>query len=639
MKSYKALEVALLSLGVLQSPLLLADEPAATAENNSEKIVVTANRMETPVDQVATSVTIIDQDDIKKRGKDQVYEILRNLPGITVNNQGGIGRKTSVFVRGTDGDKVLVLIDGIKMNDPLSPNRDFNFGTLSLDNIERIEVVRGAQSVLYGSDAIGGVINIITKKGSKSQPTRLGAEVEYGTYKTYQARGNAIGSQNGLNYSLSAELKSSDGYSAADNALGNTETDSYSLKTVSGKFNAQPAEALDMTLTARYSHSLFDMDTYGGANGDDPNSKSEEKRFYSRLEAKGRGLQSWEPKVAVSYALEKREDKNDADTANPSPSHGNYNGTRIQAEAQNMFVLNEANTLHLGVEGEREQGDFSEEYFNTPYSFDTRGTNIFGAFAQHKYLSSSLFSSTGIRYDKHQVSGSRVTYRLAPGYRIEATGTTFKGSLGTGFKTPSLYQLYSSYGSTNLKAETSLTYDLGIEQKLGGEALVVSATYFNNQLENLIGSGPGFVYYNINKAKTEGLEFSAHSKLGGAWSGKLIYTYLRTKDETTGLELLRRPRHQASVQANYDFSESGSATLYWRFTGTRQDLDVTDTINYTAKKTMSPFSVLDLSASTKLGGNFQVFGRVENILDTKYQEIDGYGTAGRSFFVGLRTEI
>jgi len=604
----------------------------ATDEKPTQ-VVVTANRLNTSEENVASSFTVVTSEEIKRTQKTTVSEVLRDVPGLTVSNSGGTGKITSVFIRGMKAEHTLVLLDGIQMNDPMDAGRAFDFGNLCTDNIDRIEVIRGAQSVMYGSDAIGGVVHIITKKGSG--PPHGAVEAEYGAYRTQRAQAEASGGDEKFNYSLSASALATEGFSAADENEGNSEKDGARLATMSARIGGMPINKLDVDVVTRYSDGKFDIDANGGKGGNDPNYKAADEQFYSKIETTSYHFGFWEPILGFTYSNNKKTTDNDPDAVNPAASHTAFNSSRRKFHLQNNFLLNAFNTVTVGAETQREQGTSMTDFGSGVTNRDD-GASLSGVFAQHQFESESLFSSMGARWDSHERFGSQATYRIAPGYKIQATGTTLRATFGTGFKAPSLFQLFSSYGDPGLRPERSTSYDIGIEQKFEKPKIKVGITYFGNQLNDLINYDFATQKYkNISKLKTHGVELTTAVEILTSLAISLNYTYTDAIEEDTGLRALRRPLHQASSSLIYKPLEQLETSLLVQYAGNRPDIDA---VTF-ARTEMPGYTLFGLTSSYFLAKDLKLFARFENLLNTRYQAVNGYGTAGRSLYVGLRKEL
>ena len=608
------------------------------AQNDTvEEVVVTATRIEIPASEVGSSVTVIPGSQIEEQQKSTVLEVLRTVPGLNVVKRQGA---TSVFMRGAKSEHTLVLIDGIEMNDPISPGRAFDFSYLTVDNIERIEIIRGPQSTLYGSDAIGGVINIITKKGKGAPGGFVSAEA--GSYNTFSEKAGISGGSSLANYSLGISRLDTDGISAADKDDGNHEDDGLENTEVSARVGITPGDGFDLDVLLRWIDTDADIDNSGGPGGDDPNYTTQTRQLYFRSQASLVLLDDlWEQKLGFSLTDYRREGHNDTDADHLDDlSRDSYDGKIVKFDWQHNLYLHETNILTLGVETEEEKGgsDYYSESVWGPYSStfaeETARTN--GYYLQDRItLWDSLFTTLGARVDDHSRFGTQTTYRVTTAYRIRQTGTTIKGSYGTGFKAPTLYQLYSVYGDETLDPEESIGWDVGIEQTISGGIVTVGATYFNNNFDDLIDYDTGLSkYVNITEARSQGVELFAALVPMDDLTLRASYTYTDTQDKATGEDLLLRAKNRFGLNVNYRLLERANVNLEITYAGKRYDNDFS---TWPATLvSLDPYTLVNLAASYDLTGNIQLFSRVENLFDEEYEEVNGYGTAGVSAYGGLK---
>jgi vitamin B12 transporter len=632
----------LVILHLLPVTFALAEERTTTLE----EIVVTATRIEGPVEEVASSVTVITKKDIESKKAKTVPEVLKSVPGLDISQSGGSGQLTDIFIRGAKTEHTLVMIDGVEMNDPISPGRSFDFAHLTVDNIERIEIVRGPQSTLYGSDAIGGVINIITKKGEGKPKFFISGEG--GTYNAFSEVAGFSGGTKWVNYSLGISHLYTKGFSAANEKYGNTEKDGYENTSLSARVGVTPMECLDIDFIMRYIDAETDLDTKGGPGGDDPNYVSRSKQLFLRTEGSlllFKGL--WEQKLGFSLSNHDRDYRDDKDAQHPDDSSkGLYNSKMWKVDWQHNLYLHKTNTLTTGIEYEEERGE-SEYSWESAWGpgenvFPEKIANIKGAYIQDKIvLYESFFTTLGIRLDDHSRFGSEFTYRIALAYLFKKTGTKIKVTHGTGFKAPSLYQLYAPatewgpIGNENLNAEKSKGWDAGIEQHLFQNRLTFGATYFWNDFEDLIDFDWAKGYINIAKAHTEGAEIFVSARPVEDLTIRASYTYTDTQDKETGQRLLRRPLNKGSLNLNYLFLEKGNVNVDIIYVGKRDDVDP-DTYE---RVKAGDYTLFNLAASYDITKNVQVFGRVENLFNKEYEEVKGYGTPGFSIFGGIKLSI
>lgn len=617
------------------SPESLAAEDTASVRA-TETIVVAANRVATSLGQVATSTTIVTAEEIERRQLRTVSDVLRSVPGVDVVRSGGLGGNTVVFLRGANSEHTLVLIDGVEANNPITPNRAFNFADLSTENIERIEIVRGAQSTLYGSDALGGVINVVTRRGSGAPSGDI--TFEGGSYTTFTERASFRGATESMDYSLGLTRTDSGGISAADARDGNSEHDRYGLTGLSARLGSSLTENLEVAATARYEAGRSDIDDRGGVGGDDPNRRVRNENLFTRGQAT---LQLFDGDIeqiwGVGYADQRFDDDNDPDPVRPNDRlRSNYDGHRLKFDVQNNVRLSDDLRFVLGLETEDEEGSSTFRSTSDFGPFDSflaeRSVRTSGAYAQVVGgLVDELGASVGVRVDDHAEFGSEVTWRVAPTYTF-STGTKVAATVGTGYKAPSLFQLYSQFGFDALEPEESLSLDASIEQALG-QSVTVGVTWYRNDFDNLITFDPTtFIFANIAAATTHGIESFVDADLGGGVSGRVTYTYLDSEDQATDDQLLRRARHKAGFDLRGEPVAGLVASIGGVLTGVREDNDFSTFP--AARVTLPSYLVINLALEYAVSPRTKVFARVDNLFDREYSEVLGYGSLGAAGYAG-----
>ncbi len=643
-----ALPLAALLLIYFFAPALISqdsnDSNPSTIDKSNEyqyqldELVVTATKVETPTKEVGSSITVVTSKQIEEQQKSTVLEVLRSVPSLDVVQNGGMGRMASIFIRGAKSEHTLVLLDGVEMNDPMSAGRSVNFADLTVDNIERIEVLRGPQSTLYGSDAIGGVINIITKTG-KGKPSGS-FSLEGGSLNSTRERGRFSGGTALINYSVGFSRQDTDGISAVQGS--NHEKDGYGNTSVSGKLGVTPAHNFAIEAIYRRTQAKSDLDNTGD---DDPNYITTDTSNFLRTQMQlSLFSDKWNQRIGFSLTNIERGDRNDIDTAHPkSSSLSSFSGRMYKFDWQNNFNIHRTSALTLGLETEEENGksDYSSQSAYGPYTstFIEKSARTTGFYALDQIkLWGAWFTTVGVRVDDHTKFGTQSTYHLASAYVFERAGTKIKGSYGTGFKAPSLYQLYSSYGDQNLKPEESTGWDIGIEQSFIGEKLKGDFAYFNNDFENMVDyNAATYRYSNVAKAKSHGVELSASLRATELLTFRGSYTYTKTEDKATGLELLRRAKNKFGFDANHRFGENGNINLNLIYVGKRADMNYAT--RPTTRLTMPGYMVTNLAASYGLTKNFQIIGRIDNLFNRDYQEVVGYGTPGICAFGGIEASF
>lgn len=603
-----------------------AEENSVNSNNPKlGEVLVTATKIEGHQSETGSSTTVITEEEIINSGKRDVMAVLQEVPGISIMQNGSFGGSASLHIRGTNSGHTLVMIDGVEVNDPMVSDRSFDFAHMLTDNIERIEIVRGAQSTLYGSDAMGGVINIITKKGKGD--LNVEASLEGGSYKTFKETFGLSGSGEKLHYAFNISRMDTDGISKATNGV---EDDGYENTTFSTRLGYMPTENMDIDFIFRSIDAEYDYDD--GANQDDPNKEGWWKNKTAKLSLDHTINTVWDHKISLSYAETKREYKDSVDEIDDGPyenSHNWFNGESKKVEWQNNFYFADWSTTTAGFEYEEESG-FADG-INSWDSFARQKMSNKGYYIQNQFkFNKNLFITPGVRLDDNERVGNEVTYKISGSYLVNSTGTRFKANWGTGFKAPSLYQLYSSYGDPTLQPDEGKTFDIGFDQALLSNKMTLGAVYFSNKFKSMIGFDMDtYTYMNIDNAEMEGVEISGSYMPFDALSFSANYTYTRTEDNDTGKELTRRPKNQANFNMNWAYNEKGNVNLSVGYIGNRWN-DTENTIK------MESYSTVDISSFYNLNSNIKLFGRVENLFDEDIQQIQGYSATGISAYGGVK---
>ncbi len=607
-----------------------------------DEIVVSATRTATTHKELASSVTVIGSDKIENSRHNLLSDLLRAIPALDIVQVGGTGGQTSVFMRGANSNHTLVLIDGIEALDPISPAKFFDFATLSPENIERIEVLKGPQGTLYGSDAIAGVISIFTKRGSGRPGLSLSSEA--GSFGTFR---NSISSQGGnglFNYSLSFSRLNTDGISAASTSDGNNEKDGFKRNSLSTRLGFIPFENSSVDFFVRYLDAKSSIDNFGGIGGDDPNNTLNREELFVRGQVKFLLLESIsEQTIGLSYTRFNRDNTNNFDEDHlESMGWSNSKGTLLKFDWQSNLYTHENNTVTFGVESENEIGSSDRLDVSTsgsfPSTFLEKNAQTTGLFVQDQFNTGDhFFSSAGIRYDKHDKFGSKVTFRIAPSLFI-TENLKIKSVYGTGFKSPSLFQLYSNFGDENLSAEDSKGMDIGLELYGLSNRLSAGATYFRNDFENLIDFDSGtFTYQNISEAKTEGLETFLNYIHFSGLELSISYTYTNTEDGNTGAPLIRRAKNKFNVSSSFRLSDKSQLNATLIGIGKRDDFDFS---TFPANRVvLDRYLLVNLSASHMLSGNLQLFGSIDNLFDENYTVATGFDTYGIGTHGGIKVSF
>lgn len=607
-----------------------------------DEVVVTATRTPTTNAQVGgSSVTVITAQEIEAKQQLTVEEVLKSTPGLTVVSNGGLGTNTSVFIRGADSKNTLVLVDGIMFNDPSEANRGANLANLTTDNIERIEIVRGPMSVLYGSNATAGVINIITKKGIGRPGYYLGGEAgSYGTWKSY---GGASGSEERFNYALNLSRTESQGFSTADDkndriphANGTTsEKDGWRNSTFSGKVGFSLTPVFDVSAVARYMDSRVDLDSPVSGYLQDNRVGSPKDKYIDSKELLSKfNLHNKFMDKQLDADLYYQHTGKERDIITDS-GRSFYNGDSSEVGWQGTVTPFKANTVTLGLSYFAEQMDSSGD----ATVIDKQTANVTSSWLQDQIsLGESMNVVVGARLDDHDRFGSAETYRISPSYMFAATGTTLKGAYGTGFRAPSLFELYApTYGNSALEAEKSTGWDAGIEQELLGEKLTIGITYFQTTFDNLIqfDSTTSKYIQATGESTSQGVESFVRLNPSRSLEVTLAYTYTDTED-AKGTRLTRRPLNKASLSTAYRFSEKLRTNVELIWFDERDENATAKDKNGNRVYTLAPYTLVNLAGSYALTASLDVYGRIDNFFNEQYEEAWSYATPGLSCYGGLK---
>ena len=611
-----------------------------------KEIVVSATKTSAPKFTIASSVSVIDSAEIANSNKTTAMELLQNQYGISFTSQGGRGNLSQIYIRGGEPRHTLVQLDGIEMNMPNDPNNVFDFTDLSTDNIERIEILRGPQSTLYGADALSGVINIISKKGN-GRPS-ISFLTEGGTYNSYKGMMNISGSKEIFNFSISLSREKIDGFSSANLKFGNTEKDGSSRYNINSRIGLSLTKNFSLNLYALFTKAETNFDQFGGKFGDDPTYIYNLEQGAYKLEGNLSLLDGlWSQKFGISFIKNLRKYKFDPSTFNTATSRSFYDGRKTKIEWQNNFKITN-NLITLGMETEQETANSDYLWYNNSFSFKSilpeSKMRTTGIYVQDQInVENKLYTSVGIRYDNHQKFGSIVTYRIAPAYIFWKSSTKIKFTYGTGFKAPSLFNLFDpAFGNQDLNPEKSKGWDAGIEQYLFNSNLFLGLTYFSNSFENLFGTDNNFRTINIGKAETKGIEFYATYKPNKKIRFNFNYTYTNSKNKDVNsteynLELLRRPQNKATI--SFDYKLNSIFNIYSDISYFDIRIDKNFSTYPIQRVTLESYILSNLSVNAKIFKNFTIFGKLNNLFNTDYEEVYGYGTAKRSGYFGLKINL
>jgi vitamin B12 transporter len=625
------------------SPLARAQEatPSPTpGESQVEEIVVSATRIDTPVEQVGSSVTVVTDDEIARNQQRTLPDVLETVPGLNVVQAGGPGAQTSVFTRGTNSNHTKVIIDGIDVNDP-SGTGGFDFGQVLTWDLARVEVLRGPQSSLYGSDALGGVINLVTKKGD-GPPTFTGS-LEGGSFDTFNQAGSASGSIGRFNYAVNVQHFVADSTPVTPLELlppgRKRNDDSYENTTFSTRLGYDFTDDFGISGVVRYTNSdLFftgdDFSVFPSVPAAEQSEQSADQIF-ARGEAHlalFNGI--FKNSAGLAYTYYDTETQ-EPDTGFGVPPPNASRGDRIKFNWLGTITLAKNYTLLLGVE------DQNDRLIDSPISAENANAAGFGELQTE--VVHNLYATASVRYDANERFGGKTTWRVAPVYIMPTIGTKLKATYGTGFKAPTLTDLFVSFpafgffANPNLQPEESEGYDAGFEQPLFDEHVRFGATYFHNDITNLISNNATFTtLINVGKATTQGVEAFASYSWNDRFELRADYTYTEATDEDTGLELLRRPKNRASLTASWRPIPKLLLATTMVYVGPQ--VDGNRSFSITRLRTDS-YYVANLAAQYEVTKYLTVFARATNLFDEHYQDPTGFEHPGFGIYGGLRVNL
>ena len=612
----------------------------------TREVVVSATKTPIPISQTTSAVEVITAEDMKKQNLRTIVDALRLAQGLAVFSNGGPGTSSTIRIRGGSDTQTLVLIDGAIVNSGTLGSYDF--AHLTTDNIERIEILRGAQSMLWGSDAMGGVINITTKKGQG--PLTVGGFVEYGSFATLREGGSVSGKQGLVDYSLSLSRWDTSSFSAVNYRRGAAERDSYRNWQGSGRVGVDLPYDGRLDFNFRWINADVALDNLSAtAPADVFGSKLRSQQlmfsgsYYQPLTS------WWSQKLTLSRSQEGSlflpgTLQRDLATGALSTPFGSENETRVlsnRIEWQHDFRVTDMLLLSAGYQFREQQGENDSGLSNRVLSSNA-------GFAQAQFnLRDRVFATAGVRQDSYNVFGDATTYRLTGGYLHKETDTKLRASYSTGFRAPTMNELnFPNFGNPLLGPEKSQSMDVGIDQFLFSKHLKLSGGFFWNRYRNLIVttndpvfcapfSTFGFCPQQIGDASTKGWEagltysYSSDSPFLKGVVVQAQYTNTLTQDLDTATRLPRWPVDQWSMLISYQPIEPLWVTFSGRYVGSR--------FNTTGERqNLRAFDVWSLAATYDVTKMFQLYVRAENLFNEKYEEIASGGTPIRSIFGGLR---
>jgi vitamin B12 transporter len=629
-------------------PVVAARAAGAGSADPLDLVVITATRANQGVraDLLATSFTILQPEDFEQRQTRYVSDILRDVPGISVSRSGSLGGLTQVRIRGSESNHTLVMIDGMKASDPYFG--EFDFATLIADDIARVEVLRGQQSALYGSDAIGGVINYITLSGREAPGGRV--RMEAGSFGTKEASARYAGVSGPFDYALSGGYSDVDGFPVSRFGSRDVGTQNGA---VSGRFQYTPSETLRFKAIARYSHTRADTDaqdfnfppgpSYGFVIDSDDYYKN--RAFYGLVRGE---LDTFDARWTHAVTAQ------GVDAARDSFARGAFdfgdNGKRVRYSYESTFRLGGdrfAQTLTAAFDHEREEFQNLGAFLLPAQAINHAITNKGIVLQYDARIDDRIGLGAAVRHDANDRFDNDTTYRVQASFRV--TGSTrLRAAAGSGIKNPGIFELFgfdpgTFIGNPGLKPEKSRGWEVGVDQSFADRRALVGVTYFSSRLTDEIfttfvpptfDASPG----NRSTDSTQkGVELFAQARVAQSWRVDASYTYLDSKEN--GVEEVRRPPHIGSLNVSWRAPEDrAGVALTVRYNGSTNDNNFT-LVSTSPFVRLSSYTLVNLGADFRITDNVQVYGRVENLLNENYEDVFTYRSAGRGAFAGARVSF
>ena len=624
--------------GFLVPDLSFSQQRAASSEVRTlDPVVVSATKTPISLRRVTSAVEVLTEQDLTERNIKTLVEVLRLSPGLAVFQNGGPGGQANVRIRGGNARQTLVLIDGAIVNS--ATTGAFNFAHLTVDNVEKIEIVRGAQSTLWGADAMGGVVNITTKRGRG--PLKAGGFFEYGSFNTLREGGHVSGGKGPVDFSLTLSRWDTTGISQSNYRRGASERDAYRNWQASSRIGVALPSDGRLDVNFRWWNSSLNIDNSFGPS-DVIKARNDSEQFIFSGTYRQPLTDWWTHVLTLSRSQEALLNvhgirQRNVTTGTWEVFSRDPNTIRVLAnriESQQDFRLNQYVTLTMGYQFREQTGKNDS---SSPSSFSEKIVSSHAGFSQVQLsLFDRFFATAGVRHDGYNTFGDATTYRVTGGYLVKETNTKLRGSYATGFRAPTVNELFwPGFGNPTLQPERSQSFDLGVDQFVFDDGVKISVGYFWNRYRDLIVSPPpNYLIGNVHSAKSQGWEVGIDLLLARdqPWMKRLElkghYTMTLTRNLVTGIRLRPWPVDQAGLSVRYQPIDPLSMTLDFRFVGERPD-----------PQRLGSFDVLNLAVTYDVSERIEAYVRVDNLLDEEYEEILFYGTPGRSIFGGIRVNV
>ena len=630
---------------------------AAIAQQQQSTIpdtIVTGTRIPTPAERVPATITVITRREIQERGYQTLAEALAPVPGLRIARLGGLGQPASAFVRGTNARHVLVLLDGVPLNDVSDPNGAFNFGGELLFDLERIEVLRGPASALYGSAAIGGVINLVTRRAPRDRAFVPYGEFAGGTQDTMRAGLGAVGTVGAYDYLLSGQSLSTKSFNAIAPRLTDiNERDGFRGAFTTARLGWTPVEGTRFEGLLRWQQNNIGLDDIPR---DDPNYSGENRRWFGQLRGESRLFDgAWTTGLRLATTEDRRRFVNLPDLLSTSTADDLYHGSRTTLDWGNSVVLPALGPLADGALGfgvthfaEEAESASGSPVFRTTVDAVQHATAGY-ATLQYRLLN-RLDMTAGLRHDATTGFTEATTWRLGAVLALPEIASRLRASGGTAFAAPSLFQRFGIIGSffrgnPDLQPERAIGWEVGGETDLpafGRPAFATTyALYFQNRVRDLITFNPAFdTLVNVDRARIQGAELGLTLRPSAWFETTAAWTVLGAFDATTGRRLPRRPEHTLSVTARVSPTPRVVVAPTLLFVGRSQEAAFASYndqgVPYPYPRSNPAGALLDLTVTWRAFDRASLFLEARNLTNSRFEPANGFVTPGRSVLIGTR---
>jgi vitamin B12 transporter len=598
------------------------------ADVYSDDIIVSATRYESSKEKTTSSIFKVDVSKFQAKKSTTVGEILESVPQVYLNKSGSGGMQT-IHLRGSETSHVLVVLDGLPLNDPINTSKLFDFSKITLIGIESIEVLFGSHGVLYGSEAIGGVVYI---KSLNPKKTMAKISLSRGSYQTINQRA-LLGTKKGkLNGFIGIERVSTNGFNSTQQTSKNpAEPDGFELLNLTSKLGFDHS-FFDISYLSRFHTKETDLEKGFGSERDDKNYTSDDRFHYHLITVKTKtDSQYFAPELKLGYSDQKRTNLDLPDNLGSSTDTQLYRAKSTDLNISNNFYISDSQTLITGVHYKNEKGVFDLNLSNFSTIFTDKSEDTYALYLHHHFeLSENTVFNSGFRAEKSHLFGTNSSFKLGTSTRLSGSSRLYT-LISTGYKNPTLYQLHSQYGNTKLDPEKALSIEMGSESSIEGIDFNFNTNYtVIDDFIDLEGNFPNQVYQNSNKLNIFSVGTDVNYKLTNSFKVESSLVYIRAKNKTDGSTLLNRPKWAGKIKSEYT-QDKHSGALIFDAKGKRIGGSTSSPLP------LSGYGLFHLGYEYNWQ-NFEFFSNINNLLNKDYVNTSGFNTGGRIIVVGLNAE-